>query len=229
LTLNDLIGDLCGRVEEDNPPVFWSLVYEMLPALVDAMYEASLITGTVQAVNIPVQLASNTTYFSLQNNTAIGVPEGVIAALRLRAPTTIRKTTLEGLDAIEPGWQKVAPATGIRAWFPLGVSSFGIYPQLASPQTAIMDFIVSPVNVARPYTTEITVPFQEEFSDAFSMYAAVMLRAKELSGEAEEANTVLNEYLQQMKGLSLFQGRLDSLVLTKASGANAQVQRKEIV
>jgi hypothetical protein len=230
-TLATLVPDLAGRVEETNPnaPVFWSLTYEFLPSLVDAMFEAALITGTVQAINITVRLAANTTYFALQNNTSIGIPAGVIAALRLRLPWPIRKTSLKGLSDIIPGWQNVPPATSLRAWFPLGTSAFGIFPQLSSPQQAVMDFIVNPVNVPRPYNTAIGVPFQDEFTSAFPEYAAVMLRAKELGLESEAASTVLDEYMSQMKALSMFQNRLDQLVLTNTYGGRATVNRREVV
>jgi hypothetical protein len=193
------------------------------------MFEAALITGTVQAINLPVTLPANTTFISLQNNTAIGIPAGVIAALRLRLPWPIRKTTLKGLSDVIPGWENAAPAYQLRAWFPLGVSQFGIYPQLAYSQIAVMDFIVAPTTAARPYTTAIGVPFQEEFVSAFSEYAAVMLRSKELGAEAEESTAVLNEYMAQMKALSIFQSRLDSLVLTNTYGARATVNRRETV
>ena len=278
ITLADLITDLSGRLEEvSGASVFWSETYEMLPALVDAMFEAALVTGTVQAVNIPVTLPANTTYISLQNNTAIGIPEGVIAALRLRLPWPIRKTSLEALDSINPnweqetvptsipnwqqalldatvpawvqaslnvttpgwqttvldelvpGWETSAPGSTIQAWFPLGVSAFGIYPQLASQQTALMDFIVSPVTVARPYTTAITVPFLTEFTDLLPMGAAVTLRSKELGGEAEEAAQVMQDFMGQLRALSLYQNRLDAQVWTTAYGAKAGVQKREIV
>jgi hypothetical protein len=228
-TLATLLPDVLGRIEEENPPVFWNETYEVLPALVDAMFEAALITGTVQAINVPVTLPANTTFISLQNNTAIGIPAGVIAALRLRLPWPIRKTTLKGLSDVIPGWENEAPAYQLRAWFPLGVSQFGIYPQLAYSQIAVMDFIVAPTTAARPYTTAIAVPFQEEFSSAFPEYAAVMLRTKELGLEAEAASTVLNEYMEQMKALSIFQGRIDSLVMTNTYGARAAVNRREVV
>jgi hypothetical protein len=231
ITLADLLTDLAGRVEEENPnsPVFWSLTYEFLPALVDAMFEAALVTGTVQAVNIPVSLPANTTYISLQNNTAIGIPAGVIAALRLRQPFPVRKTTLKALGDITPGWENAAPAASLQAWFPLGVSMFGIYPQLSSPVTAIMDFIVSPVNVPRPYTTAIAVPLQTEFTDLLPMGAAVTLRSKELGGEAEEAAQVMQDFVGQLRALSLYQSRLDAQVWTAAYGAKAGVQKREIV
>jgi hypothetical protein len=230
-TLATLLPDILGRIEEENPPVFWNETYEVLPALVDAMFDAALITGTVQAVNVPITLAATTTYFSLQNNTDIGIPAGVIAALRLKAPYPIRKTTLKGMDDTFPNWENAAPGSQLVAWGPLGVSSFFVYPQLASPVTVMMDFLVSPVNVPRPYTTAIQVPFLTEFTDLLPMGAAVMLRAKELGAEVEEAAQVLNDYMGQLRNLSLYQSRLDALVLTSSYGAKAgvQTQKREVV
>ena len=231
MTLNDILPDTLARIEENEQsgPVFWSQTYEILPALVDAMFEAALITGTIQAINIPVTLAANTTYFSLQNNTGIGIPAGVIAALRLRSPWSIRKTTLKGLSDVTPEWQNAPAGTSIAAWFPLGVSQFGIYPQLTSQRQVVMDFIVSPVNVPRPYNTSITVPFLEEFTSMFPEYAAVVLRSKELGLEAEASQTVMNQFMTQMKGLSMWQNRLDSLNLTATYGAAMPKAKREIV
>jgi hypothetical protein len=237
VTLADLLPDTLGRLEENEEggPIFFNQTYEILPTLVDGMFEAALLTGTVQAVNQLVTLAAGTTYFSLQNNAPIGIPAGVICALRMKAPSTIRKTTLKGLSDMQPGWQNAAPlppttrGPSIISWFPLGVSAFGIYPQLAAESTVNMDFIVSPVTVPRPYTPAIAVPFQEEFASAFPEYSATMCRAKELGAEAEEADTVYTEYLDKMKRLSMFQNRLDSLVWTGSSGAKSTVTRKEVL
>ncbi len=232
-TLAPLVDNLCDRLEEPIPanggPVFWSETYEMLPALVDAMFQAAAITGAIQAVNVPVTLAANTTFFSLQNNTSIGIPAGVFAALRLRAPYSIRKTTLKGLSDVIPGWQNFAAGTQLRSWFPLGISSFGIFPQLTSPITCLMDFLLAPVNVPRPYTSSITVPFLEEYVSAFPEYAAVTLRSKELGVELETAQTILNDFLGQMKQLSMWQSRLDSLVLTATYGAAMPKMKRELV
>ena len=232
MTLADLLPDVLGRIEENveaGAPIFWDQTYEILPALVDGMFEASLLTGVVQAVNVGVVLPANTTYISLQNNVSIGIPQGVIAALRMKAPWVIRKATLKGLGDMLPGWEAEPSATQLKAWFPLGVSMFGIYPQLTYPAYVLMDFIYSPVNVARPYTPTIPVPFQTEFNDAWPMYAATMLRTKELGAETEEAETVMTDYLQKMKDLSTFQGRLDKLVLTTTYGARATVNRRKEV
>lgn len=245
MTLNDLLPDILGRLEEnvESGPIFWSQTYEILPELVDAMFEATLLTGVVQAVNIPVTLAPNVTYFSLALGQGYGfggfgqggygggvnVPPGALAAIRMRGPWALRKVSLKGLADVHPGWQNLAPSNQLRGWFPLGISGFGIWPQLTVETTVIMDFIVSPVNAPRPYNTAIPVPFQEEFTSAFPEYAATMLRTKELGAETEEAESVFNSYMDKMKQLSLFQNRLDSQVFTPAYGGNVRVNQREIV
>jgi hypothetical protein len=228
MILNDLLDDVLGRVEENPPdadyfpgPTFWNLVGEVWPKMVDAMFESNLITGTVQANNQLVTIAADTTYFTL--------PKGAFGPLRLKAPYSIRKTSLAALDQMVPDWQQQSPGTQIRAWFPLGVSGFGVFPQMIAETSVVMDWIVSPVNEARPYTGNETIPFQTEFADLVAMYAAASLRMKEGGSEAEGAATVLNEYLGKVKVLSLFQGRLDALVLTKAYGGNVGVNRRTVV
>jgi hypothetical protein len=212
------------------------------------------MTGSVQFTSVAVTLPAGYTYFSMQKNIfgfgsggygqggygygqspemysymPNGAPVGVIAALRMRAPYPIRKVTLKGLDDINPGWQQANPSTQPIAWFPLGVSGFGIYPQLIADTTVMMDFICSPVNQFRPYDGNVPVPFESEFADAFSQYAACMLRTKEGGTEAEEAEVVYNEYLLQMKQLSAYQNRLDSLVLTEAYGGRLKANPRTVV
>lgn len=227
MTLDDLVPDVCGRIEEATPvdtppgPVFWNLIGELYPQMVDGMFEATLLTGVVQFSNVAVPLAANTTYFN--------VPKGALAALRLRAPYPIRKATLKGLDDMIPGWQNEPASSQIRAWFPLGTNMFGIYPQLAADAQVVMDFIASPVNVPRPYSGAVVIPFQVEFSDAFSQYAAAMLRAKEGGAEAEEASVVYQEYMNNMRSLSAFQTRLDALVMSGAYGGRVQTNPRKVV
>ena len=255
MILSDLLNETLGRVEENPPdapifpgPTFWQLNAEVYQHMVDAMFEAALVTGVVQAGNVSVTLAPNVTYFSLQTNlggggygtggygqggygggAVVGVPAGAIACLRMKAPWSIRKTTLNGLDNMIPGWQQATPGNQIQAWFPLGVSYFGIYPQLATQATVTMDFLMSPVNQARPYSGGIGVPFQVEFTDLIPEYAAAFLRTKEGSAEAEEAETVYSAYLSTAKSLSAFQSRLDSLVYSAAFGGQTRVNPRQIV
>jgi hypothetical protein len=128
-----------------------------------------------------------------------------------------------------PAWEQAEPGTQIVAWFPLGVSGFGIYPKLTQEQNVVMDFIQCPINESRPYTGNETIPLQAEFTDILSKYAAAELRAKEGGAEAEEADTVFQEYLAEVKDLSLFQQRVDSLVFSSAYGAKSTVNPRTTV
>ena len=231
VTLSSLLPDVLGRIEDQSPPgpIFWNLIGEVYPQMVDGLYEAALISGLVQANDVLVTLSANQTYFSLQNNTSIGIPKGVIAALRMRAPYSIRKTSLKALDDMTPNWQNATPSDTTIAWFPLGVSSFGIYPALSDESQVVMDFLVSPINEYRPYSGSETIPLQVEFTDLVSQYAAANLRSKEAGLEAEESAVVYQEYLSKIKQLSAFSGRLDSVVFSAAYGAQAGVNPRTVV
>jgi hypothetical protein len=247
LTLSSLLPDVLGRLEENiqsGAPIFWNLDAEVYPAMVDGIFEASLITGVVQLVNQPVTLAADTTYFSLQASSSgygqggygeggyggsVTVPQGIVAPLRMKAPYALRKSTLKGLDDMYPDWQQQAPGTQIIAWFPLGVSGFGIFPQLEQEQIVVMDFLSCPINQPRPLTGNETIPLQQEFTDILSKYAASILRCKEGGAEAEESEVVFSEYLEETKALSMFQQRLDSLVYTSAFGGNVKVNPRTSV
>jgi hypothetical protein len=146
----------------------------------------------------------------------------------MKAPYGIRKSSLKGLDDMNPGWQQAAPGTQIISWFPLGISGFGIYPQLVAESNVVMDFIACPISTPRPYTGNEQIQLQQEFSDILSKYAAAQLRSKEGGAEAEEADTVFQEYLAETKDLSLFQQRTDSLVYSSAYGGRSQVNAKTI-
>lgn len=239
LVLSDLLPDVLSRVEEALPsatpsgPIFWSLTGEVYPAMVDGIFEASLITGVVQLVSVQVTLAANTTWFSLQASggglyASPTVPVGIVAPLRMKAPYPIRKTSLSGLDQMNPGWGQMTPGTQIIGWGPLGVSGFFIYPQLVAEANVVIDFIACPINTPRPLTGNETIPLQQEFSDVLSKYGAAQLRAKEAGQEADEASVVFSEYLSEVKALSIFQSRLDSLVFSASYGAKSTVNSKTI-
>jgi hypothetical protein len=241
LTLSNLLPDVLGRVEEALPtatpagPVFWSLTGEVYPAMVDGIFEASLITGVVQLSGVSVTLAANTTWFPLQacvsglGSLPAGIVAGIVAPLRMKAPYGIRKSSLKSVDDMNPGWQQMAPGTQVLGWGPLGVSGFFIYPQLVAESSVVMDFLYSPINTSRPYTGNETIPLQTEFTDLLSKYAAAQLRSKEAGQEAEEAATVFEEYLADTKQLSLFQQRIDSLVFSSAYGGRSQVNPRTAV
>lgn len=230
MVLSDLMPDVLGRIEENLPtaqppaipgPVFWNLTGEVYPQMVDAMFEAALVTATVQFYSVQVSLAANTTYFT--------IPKGAIAPIRMKAPYTIRKVSLDGLDMMMPNWQQLAAGTQIQGWFPLGTTGFGIYPQLTADAKVVMDFIASPTNKIRPYNGTESVPFQTEFTDLIAQYAAALLRSKEGGAEAEESNVVYEQYLQAMKNLSAFQSRINELDFSAAFGGNVSTGQRRLV
>ncbi len=236
LTLSSLLNDVLNRVEEAQPPagpIFWSLTGEVYPTMVDGIFEASLITGVVQLVSVLVTLTAGTTWFSLQASggglyASPTVPVGIVAPLRMKAPYGIRKSSLSSLDQMNPSWQSQAPGPQIISWGPLGVSGFFIYPQLDSEQQVVMDFIACPINQPRPLTGNEQIQLQQEFADLLSKYAAAQLRAKEAGQEADEAGIVFEEYMNELKDLSLFQNRIDSLTFSAAYGARSQVNPKTV-
>ena len=133
LMLSDLLPDILGRLEEnvESGPVFWNLTGEVYPAMVDGIFEASLISGVVQLVSLQVTLAANTTWFSLQASggglyASLDVPVGIVAPLRMKAPYGIRTSSLKSLDDMTPNWGQAAPSSQLIAWGPLGVSGFFI-------------------------------------------------------------------------------------------------------
>lgn len=247
LTLYDLLPDILSRLEEDLPasynsppsppnpddapagPIFWHLRGEIYVQMVDALFESAMATGTVQLSSVTVTLAAGTTYFALQNNVAIGIPKGVLGTLRMRAPYSIRKTSQKTLDDMIPTWQQQAASDQINAWFPLGLSHFGIYPQLRAESQVVMDFMYSPVNQVRPYDGTQVVPLQKEFDNLLTTYAASMLRTKEGGAEAEEADVVFQAFMAKMKELSIFQTRVDSLDYTPAFGVASRPNPREVV
>jgi hypothetical protein len=237
LTLSDLLEDVLNRVEEQQPPngpTFWSLNGEVYPSMVDGIFEASLITGVVQLVSVQVTLAANTTWFSTQASggslyASAGLPVGIVAPLRMKAPYGIRKTSLKSLDDMTPNWGQEPPSSQLIAWGPLGVSGFFVYPKLIAEANVVMDFLLCPINQPRPLTGSETIPLQQEFSDLLSKYAVAQLRAKESGLEAETADTVFQEYLSETKSLSLFQQRIDSLVYSSAYGGRSQVNPRTAV
>jgi hypothetical protein len=97
---------------------------------------------------------------------------------------------------------------------------------LVAEANVVIDFIACPINTPRPLTGNETIPLQQEFSDVLSKYGAAQLRAKEAGQEADEASVVFSEYLSEVKSLSLFQARLDSVVYSSAYGGRSQVNPK---
>lgn len=214
---------------EDNrvAPVFWDLPNEIRPLIVEAMCEATLISGEPE-VRQPVtyDLAANTTIFPM--------PAATLAISRMESPggLPIRKTSVFDLDMENTSWQsEVASANNnvIRHWFPLGLKSFGIHPQLAADVQVIITGVGFPSTFNLPFTGVENVPFQSEFNDALERYACHAARLKEGGPEFDASMVMYEEFLGMMEELSKFGLRKGSLRFSKVVGSAAifnEVEKK---
>lgn len=227
-TLAQLATQVYQRLEEDPAnPVFWSQ-YEVYNAVVEAMNEAALITGVVQtAQTATLTLPTNTNY--------VAMPQNAICLLRVVGPQPVKKTTLDGLDKINPGWEGQGgtsanpPVQTIQYWFPMGLDQFGIYPQLSAAQQVRIAYLSYPMQEPPfEYAGTETIPFQQEYLESLAQYAAHVLRLKESGQEFEESQTIYQEFLNTMRNMSAFVARHDSLVFTRTGGAAVRVVPVEV-
>jgi hypothetical protein len=132
----------------------------------------------------------------------------------------IQKTSIWDLDRMLPGWEADV-ADGIDSWFPVGLTQFGIHPQLTAPLQVVLTYIALPVPVVTPYTGLETVDFQQEYSGAFIDYAAHILTAKEGGEEFIQSAKLYDRFLSKMSELSNFAVRKDRLRFTRTMGVAA--------
>ena len=147
------------RAEETrgSPGQFWQYPYEISQLVTESLNEAALISGEPQtACTIPI----------IPNQTVQPMPPWITALLRLEFNgTPIQKTSLWNLDRFLPYWEQQTPNTSIGPdpsgngpfWFPLGISSFGIYPQVSSAQYVILAGVAIPA-AATPSLGSLSPP-----------------------------------------------------------------------
>jgi hypothetical protein len=198
---------------------FWDLVGEIYPAVAEAANEANLIAGSVVVVNTAYVIPPLTTYLPM--------PANAIALSRVVGPYPVLKSDVFTLDSMLPNWQQIPPEKTIRGWFPVGVTQWGVYPQLIEEQRVVLSYIAVPVAVPRPYTGAEQMPFQQEFEAAIEMYAAHILRLKEGGAEFEMSQADYQGFLDAMQSLSRIQARRDQLIFAKTLGASTGVNPTE--
>jgi len=215
-SLSVLGGLVQDRLEEPRGAgIFWSLQNEIYIALVEAFNEAALITGEPEIKQTSLfTLAAGQNIFTL--------PSQAIALLRIQAPNWVQKTTLWDLDRMLPGWESDID-TNIDYWFPIGLTQFGIHPQLVSPAQVSLTYIALPVSTGRPYTGSEVSPFQTEFEEGFADYAAHVLQLKEGGEEFMQSMKLYDRFLSKMADLSNFSWRKGSLRFTRYVGAPSRV------
>jgi len=121
-----------------------------------------------------------------------------------------------------PGWENDV-GDEIQHWFPIGLTQFGIHPQLTGPVNVFISGVVEPVPSPRPYTGEEFVDFQEEMREAFVDYAAHIAALKEGTKEFVDSIKVYNRFLSRMQELTKFAVRKGSLRFTRSLGHVSRV------
>jgi hypothetical protein len=226
--LNDLVPLVLDRIEESRvSPKFWNVEKEILVFLVEALNEAALITGEPQVrfiqslvTGAPITLAANQTVFDITGD----VP--IFGMMRLESLGQVMKTSLWDLDRMIPGWENDVGAE-IQHWFPIGLTQFGIHPQLEAPVNVFVSGVAQPVPSPRPYTGEEQMDFQEEYRDAFVDYAAHIAALKEGGKEFTDSIFVYNRFLKRAQELSKFATRKGSLRFTKTMGMVSKISSVE--
>jgi hypothetical protein len=207
-TLQDIGYTVQDKLEEARGPgIFWNLQSELYPAIVEGMNEAALITGD------PEQRALATTL--VPGGTVSGAPPFVYAMpstaillVRMDAvgSGTIKKVFACDLDRNNPGWEG---ETGdvIKRWFPIGLTMFGIWPALIAPVMVNLTVLSFPITTNAPYTGAEVSPFREEYTDAFSEYAAHIARLKEGGVDFQESIPQYQSFQDKMVSLTKFAAR----------------------
>jgi hypothetical protein len=219
-TISNLEVLVLDRLEESRTnPIFWSVPSEIRVFLVEAMNEAALLTGEPEiryttnqaAAGGPLVLPAGQNVVQLNQN----VP--LFGMMRLESSGTVKKTTVWDMDRFLPGWEN---DTGDLPdfWFPIGLTLFGIHPQLNAPVNVIVSGIAEPITSPRPYTGAESVDYQEEYRDALVDYAAHIAGLKEGTKEFMDSIKVYDRFISRMQELSKFATRKGSLRFSRTMG-----------
>jgi hypothetical protein len=216
------IGSLEAAVQarlEDDLGIFWLVAPELRPLVVEAMNIAALITGEPQVKASTVYTIPASTVF-----TPLPLPPDGLALLRMEGPGSlaVEKSYVQDLDNFNPGWE-VETGDVPTTWGPFGLGQFFVSPNLTAPVQVILSYVQFPVSTPRPYTGAETIPFQQEYFDGLTDWAAAIARFKESGAEFQEAIPVLNRALAKFEELSTFAYRKGSLRFTRGSGATSNI------
>ena len=205
---------------EDPTGIFWSEAYEAYTAVVEAICEATLLVGRpTQTVNV--------TYDIQPNQWVQTMPAGVLAITDIQGPSSqVWKWTLRDMDFTQSGngsdWeQDVTTGQTIMRWFPIGFTSFGVWPCVPHAQTVTITGITSPVTQAWPFSGSQTIPMHDEFFQAVEKYAAHYMRLKEGGAEFQTSMPLYEGFLQDMQRMTAIEDRRDPYIFSRGVGVAA--------
>jgi hypothetical protein len=152
----------------------------------------------------------------------------IFGMMRLESAGQVKKTTVWDMDRMLPGWENDIGGSVPDFWFPIGLTQFGIHPQLAAPVNVIVSGIAEPVSTPRPYTGTEPVDFQQEFRETFVDYAAHIAGLKEGTKEFVDSIKVYERFISRIQELGKFASRKGSLRFSRTLGAPASTTPVEI-
>lgn len=115
------------------------------------------------------------------------------------------------------------------AWFPFGMSSWGVYPRMVSPSTVTATGIMLPITATPPWDGTQLLPFQDEFTEGLADYACHILRLKEGGAEFNSSIGQYDRCLERFGQLSRFAIRQNSLRFARGgAGSTAGVTPVEV-
>lgn len=224
-TIADIETLVSARLEEptDGIGIFWSVQNEVRPAIVEAMNEATLITGEPQVrAKVPFTIPASTVF------TPLSLPSDALALLRVEGANSLpaKKCWMWDLDKQFPGWETMV-GDKPRFWFPYGLTKVGFFPCLTADVQVVLNYVQIPVNTAPTYTGAEVIPFQSEYIEGFEEYAAHILRLKEGDPDFGQSMPEYQKFLAAMEELSSFAYRKNSLRFTRTGGSSSAITEKK--
>ena len=216
MTISDIGSQVQDRLEEPRGSgIFWDLQNEIYPIVAEMMNAATLMTGEPQ-------MRSLSNYNLTPNSNVQPMPAGALAILRVDGPGTVLKTSVYDLDRFSHGWEGVL-GPQIEYWFPIGLTQFGVYPQVPTAQRLVISYIMLPVTMVSTYDGTENVPFQAEYSFGFVEGAAAMARLKEGGAEFTQGISEYDKLIDKLAQLGKFGWRKGACRFTRALGIQAEI------
>ncbi len=223
--ISTLANQVCNRVEENVPanggPIFWSLEYEFYTALVESMNEMLLLVGrpVIQA-SVPITLTANTVWQAM--------PVGCLAILDMYSTRPLWKASLRDMDYLQSswtaGWENDRAQFPVR-WGPVGVNMFFVHPGPTTSITVTINYVQYPVQQNFPYDGTQTVPFHDEYFEAFEMYAAHYARIKETGQDFNDSKLLYQSFMALATRMAGVENRRDPLIFTQSWGIPLGIRR----
>lgn len=167
---------------------------------------------------------------NIQAGTSVGVGTGSdfeMVSVTATGWLTFTATFANSHSAGEPVYFP-AVAAPIN-WFPFGMSGWGVYPQMVGGAQVKLTGILLPVSTSPPWDGTQPVPFQTEFFEGLSDYAAHVARIKESGSEFKDSVDQYQRFLMRAGEMSRFAIRKNDLRFVKgSSGASVTITPVEV-